>query len=405
MIKPHEFPYITSLRVNDCYAYKDFDIVLNNQKPFSHLVLTGKNGSGKSTILRGINYIIDNLFTEEDTEKKILRLTHLISVNTDSSGEQFKRQLTELTRVLPQFSRPTLSYFNNNRSHFIYTFLRADRQSKSVVSPVSTVTKESDFIKKLQESDASQFFISQFKQYLVNKKVYQAFDQLDNNGKKINESEIFFEKLTNTFRNVFEDQQLELIFQRENFEFYLQLSDGRKLTFDVLSDGFSAFLSILMDLFVRVDLIRKQVEDYTYNPCGIVLIDEPETHLHLHLQYQVLPVLTELFPNLQFIVATHSAAVISSLKNVTVFNLTTKKTEGDEVAGKSFSELMVTHFGLDNEYSNVADEIFKQINQTLKKYQDTPHLQEKIKEILHKNEQFLSPAMTLELESIIAQAN
>jgi ABC-type molybdenum transport system ATPase subunit/photorepair protein PhrA len=52
----YPFPYITSIHVNNCYAYQDFDIVLNDHhKPFSHLVLTGKNGSGKSTILKGLH--------------------------------------------------------------------------------------------------------------------------------------------------------------------------------------------------------------------------------------------------------------------------------------------------------------------------------------------------------------
>jgi ABC-type cobalamin/Fe3+-siderophores transport system ATPase subunit len=55
MLTLEDFPYITAIHVNDCYAYQNFDITLNDDKPFSHLVLTGKNGSGKSTILRGIN--------------------------------------------------------------------------------------------------------------------------------------------------------------------------------------------------------------------------------------------------------------------------------------------------------------------------------------------------------------
>jgi predicted ATP-binding protein involved in virulence len=52
----NEFPYIKSIHVNDCFAYQNFDIDLPplNGKPFSHLILTGKNGSGKTTILESI---------------------------------------------------------------------------------------------------------------------------------------------------------------------------------------------------------------------------------------------------------------------------------------------------------------------------------------------------------------
>ena len=39
---------------------------------------------------------------------------------------------------------------------------------------------------------------------------------------------------------------------------------------------------------------------------GIVLIDEVDKHLHIQLQKEVLPLLFNLFPNIQFIVSSHS---------------------------------------------------------------------------------------------------
>ena len=53
----------------------------------------------------------------------------------------------------------------------------------------------------------------------------------------------------------------------------------------------------------------------------------------------------------------HSPAVISSIKNATIYDLSTQKTVADWVVGSSYSELMMVHFGLDNEFSNIADEI------------------------------------------------
>jgi len=211
--------------------------------------------------------------------------------------------------------------------------------------------------------------------------------------------------LTNSFRNIFEDNKLDLEFQQEDFEFFIKLSDGRKLTFDVLSEGFSALLSILMDLFTRVDLIRKGVGNYSYNPCGIVLIDEPETHLHLQLQEQVLPLLTSLFPNIQFIAATHSPAVIASIKNATIFDLTTKESRGsEETVGRSYSDLMVSHFGLENEYSATADTIIKQVNDVLNTLGDKPdEMKTALQAIYDANSPYLSPTLKVELELLIAQ--
>ena len=237
-----------------------------------------------------------------------------------------------------------------------------------------------------------------FKQYLVNKKVFQVFDTMEGKSEGAKQQEQFFAKLEATLAKIFEDPGTRLEFVRESFEFYINLSDGRRFTFNQLSAGFSAFLSILTDLLMRTDLLRKQANDYTYDPCGFVLIDEPETHLHLEMQYQILPLLTALFPNLQFIVATHSPAVASSIKNATVFDLTTGQSTGDQAAGSSYSELMQTHFGVENEYSNVADAIIKRINE-LAQLPDKADARRQLQALLISEGQYMSPALRLEVEA------
>lgn len=48
---------------------------------------------------------------------------------------------------------------------------------------------------------------------------------------------------------------------------------------------------------------------------GIVLIDEIELHLHPKWQGKIVPVLMDTFPNIQFIITTHSPKVLSEIKN------------------------------------------------------------------------------------------
>ncbi|WP_342051566.1 MULTISPECIES: AAA family ATPase [unclassified Cupriavidus] len=48
---------------------------------------------------------------------------------------------------------------------------------------------------------------------------------------------------------------------------------------------------------------------------GIVIIDEVEVYLHTHLQRKVLPKLIRLFPNVQFVVTTHSPAFLMGMKD------------------------------------------------------------------------------------------
>ena len=399
MHTPEDFPYITHIHVNDCYTYQNFDIFLNDDKPFSHLVLTGRNGSGKTTILNSLDRHLSLYYTSHEPEKQIFLLQEHVQHNPKHSYiPKWKYEIQQIKNIAIGFNNePSLL----NSKYITYSFLKSNRQSKP--EQVTTVTKEIDFLEKLNQENSSEFFVKQFKQYLVNKKVNQAFDILDNNKEKIAETERFFHLITNSLQRILEDSALELVFMKENFDFEIQLSSGQRITFDHLSDGFSALVSILMDLFMRVDIIRKEVKDFSYNPCGIVLIDEPETHLHLKLQYEVMPLLTSLFPNIQFVVATHSPAVISSLKTATIFDLTTKTTESDRVAGSSFSELMVSHFGLDNEYSNIADDIFEQINHIVKTEANLQTRKERLQEVLAENEAYLSPAMQLELESMILE--
>ncbi len=390
MITPEEFPYIKSLYVNDCYAYKDFTIELHDYKPFSHLILTGKNGSGKSTILKAVNENISKLRSVEAT----------VSPNEEINMVEVK--IVKYDKSLASIF-DSYNVWGTQLNESVYSFFQAKRTSQTI--QVNNPSKETDFTDKLNAPDSTDFFIREFKQYLVNQKVEQAFSQIESQVVKIEQVDQFFKDLESAFRKMFDDNSIRLEFVRSNYEFYLILSDGRRLTFDTLSEGFSAVLSILMDLFTRVDLIRKQVGDYSYNPCGVVLIDEPETHLHLQLQEQVLPLLTNLFPNIQFIAATHSPAVIASIKNATLFDLTTKESRtSEETAGRSYSDLMISHFELDNEYSNIADGIIAQVNNVLNALGDKPdEMKKALQKIYDENSAYLSPTLKIELESLIIQ--
>jgi predicted ATP-binding protein involved in virulence len=406
---PNDFPYIKAIHVNDCFAYKNFDIAVPNLngKPFSHLILTGKNGSGKTTILRGVEQHVGlGLINGNDSDGYIdeQRLNFLIHNFTISNRNS---EIKEVENKL-LISKSLKIAFNKNvnfvgfKGKSIFSFFVANRKANP--NEVVTPTKGIDFSGQLILKDSTTFFTQQFKQFLVNKKVDQAFDQINNNREGVLRTEDFFIVLTKILRRFANDNSLKLIFENKQFEFYVTLKDGRKITFNQMSEGFSAFISILVDLLIRVDLIRSAVNDNTYDPCGIVLLDEPETHLHIKAQYEVLPILTEFFPNVQFIVATHSPAVISSIKNTTVFDLTSKETETDEIVGKSYSELMVTHFGLENEFSPIADKIMDDIKAVTKEFKNNkPVLKEKLSAILMENERYLSPVLELELNSLIME--
>ena len=71
---------------------------------------------------------------------------------------------------------------------------------------------------------------------------------------------------------------------------------------------------IVADIARRLCMLDPKSETYNQGP-GIVLIDEIELHLHPKWQRAVLPALHKTFPNVQFIVTTHSPQVLSEVKD------------------------------------------------------------------------------------------
>jgi predicted ATP-dependent endonuclease of OLD family len=389
------FPYISQIKVNNCFTYHDFLIPKCELTEFNHIILTGKNGSGKTTILNRVALILSKLQDGLSRSTAIDRLQGTINANLKHDARNsWEQQIRELKDIDLIYLGGLENMLINKPEDYIVSFFKAHR--KVELHEVNTVTKESDFLVSLKKQNSTDDFISKFKQYLVNKKVYEAFDFMNDKQIIPNQSKIFFDNLSDILRTIFNDDKLELEFVQENFEFYLKLNDSRRMTLNQLSEGFSAFLSILMDLLMRTDLLRKTKNNYSLEPEGIVLIDEPETHFHIEMQYEILPLLTRLFPKLQLIVATHSPAIISSIEDAIIYDLTSKEVVSGWVLGSSFSELMIKHFGLDNEYSPLADKIIIEINNAVRD-KDT----ERLKTILIKNERFLTPSLRLEIESQI----
>ena len=92
-------------------------------------------------------------------------------------------------------------------------------------------------------------------------------------------------------------------------------SDGKTATLalDQLSGGVRIMLALAADLARRM----AQGNSHLDNPLeseAIVLIDEVELHLHPAWQQRVLADLTRTFPNVQFIVSTHSPQVLTTVK-------------------------------------------------------------------------------------------
>lgn len=97
----------------------------------------------------------------------------------------------------------------------------------------------------------------------------------------------------------------------ENAEMVL-VKKGYELNLKQLSEGERTVIAFVGDLARRLAIANPLREDPLSGE-GIVLIDEIDLHLHPSWQARILPTLTETFPNIQFIVTTHSPKVLGGM--------------------------------------------------------------------------------------------
>ena len=75
--------------------------------------------------------------------------------------------------------------------------------------------------------------------------------------------------------------------------------------FDTMSDGYKSLTSVIVD-FLCWNLTHK-LEDFSLeNLSGILIIDELEQHIHPRWQREIIRILSDQFPKVQFICSTHT---------------------------------------------------------------------------------------------------
>ena len=134
---------------------------------------------------------------------------------------------------------------------------------------------------------------------------------------------------------------------------------GSVLPFPALSDGYRAFICWVGDVLYHLHLICAKGQKLV-DMRGVVLVDEVDLHLHPEWQRHLVPTLSRAFPQLQFILTSHSPLVVSTLSSRNVLLLEeheqasgTKATEvlrlGEELYGLSADQILTSQsFGLES---------------------------------------------------------
>ena len=340
--------YINNIHINQVRHLKDIDISLEKEA-YPHLMITGKNGSGKTSLLNAIADHIERVANDsyknfENYEKQIEYLENELKNNPQNilsieqslqwNKDQYKLFFGEIILTFRDVDTLIKKYQEGN---FIIAFYEAHRTIKNLQEPKNPTKPTLKDKWEIKETITQEFL-----KFLSDLKIQEALarnEKLEKDANQIREWFVNFEELLG---EIFQDKDLQLHFNYKDYSFKI-LTKGKEFKFTELSDGFAAVLDIVVDLILKMQ--NKNQLTRAYEREGIVLVDEIETHLHLELQKVIMPLLTKIFPHIQFIVTTHSPFVLSSLSNAVAFDLEHQEIIED-LTEYSYESLAEGYFGV-----------------------------------------------------------
>lgn len=145
-----------------------------------------------------------------------------------------------------------------------------------------------------------------------------------NKGKQIGEYETFKSIISTFMKEINELDEAPEIYYSPQFSELVYKDKNEEMAISKLSAGYQSLLWMIMDLAYRVCLLNPELRDISQIK-GIVLIDEIDMHLHPKWQWNIIKALSTTFPNIQFIIATHSPIIISACKSCNLILIDNKQ--------------------------------------------------------------------------------
>ena len=165
-----------------------------------------------------------------------------------------------------------------------------------------------------------------------------------------------------------------------------------------LSDGYRNTLGMIADIAYRMAVLNPQMLDKCTETPGVVFIDEVDLHLHPQWQKKILGDLRAVFPNVQFIVTTHSPHVIASVRGENIVILEKYKVQNttENSYGKDANLILNTFMGVSERPESVnkaIDRIYELIDD--ENYTEAGSATEKLAEILGEDDPVITKLRTI----------
>ena len=310
------------------HTNKSVDILLEG----NNLIITGGNGSGKTSFLRSayektVLLIVKKKQADLPNLKRNLKILEQVLDKSTKGTTQYDKAATSIKRVQSEI------YDIDNGLRLIipdnidFSVKYDDRQAVvlyfedkrlSEITQAKTAQGLQTEIEENRKAAYNQNVGNNLEQHLLNLKTRRSLAITEDNDQALaNTIDTWFNEFEKNLKHLFEDDSVQLIFNPDNNKFSIQQNDKPLYTFQTLSAGYRAIFDVYADLLMRTKY-------FSISPTaleGVVFIDEIDSHLHISLQRLILPFFTESFPKVQFIVTTHSPFVLMSKRNTTVFDL------------------------------------------------------------------------------------
>ena len=328
--------FITNLTIKKVRHLKNISIPLSENQ-IKHLILTGKNGSGKTSVVEALARYLDKIFTGE--RENAFR----------NCQKELDIKLNNKIESIPELA---------DKYHYILAYYDAARVFQAEQPRQIEKVKLQDYY------GLTEFPRKEFVKYLLDLKMTEALARNNNKTEKADEIQTWFAKLEQLLKQIFDDKTVELEFDEETFEFHILQHGKEPFDFNTLSSGYQAVLDIILDIIMRMQ--NQTQRSFDFNLPGIVLIDEIETHLHLELQKNIMPFLTAIFPNIQFIVTSHSPFILNSIRNVVIYDLEKNLLVENGLDNVPYDGIVEGYFGADK-LSDALKQKFERYKTLVKK--------------------------------------
>ena len=290
----------------------ELNLCRSNGEEYNTIILAGENGTGKTTILEGIQQFLkceENKFIEY-VEYSIGKNQYKF-INDSENGLFHKRIKNNSTEESVETNRHYNfdKLLNDKEDIRSYGILYSKANTGFITSSISTISNLHVDTQKIEDDEEVDY--TQIKQLLIDLSVQDSLEWTEISKIKENVSyEDYLERtrisrFRNAFNNFFESLKFKRVDSgRVTFDITFE-KNGKEIKIDDLSTG------ELQIVYRGAYLLRNCKNVYG----GVVLIDEPELSMHPKWQMKILNYYRDLFTEngvqkVQMIFATHSEYIL-----------------------------------------------------------------------------------------------